>query len=261
MSTAFIDTHAHVSFHDYSEEEVPLVVERAKAAGVAHIINIGAGEGMEGNRRAQEVAERFSDYLSFTVGVHPHDAKTVSDADFVAIEEMSHHPQVVGIGEVGLDYYYAHSPQEVQIEVLKRFTAMSLARKLPMVIHDRGAEEGCYELLRAEGKGAVRGVVHCFTGTVALAKKYLDLGFLLSFTGIITFKKADDVREVVRMTPLDRIMIETDSPYLAPVPYRGKRNEPAYVALVAKKIAEIKGRSLEEVAAQTTKNAKAFFNL
>ena len=162
---------------------------------------------------------------------------------------------------MGLDFYYEHSPQALQRQSLSRFIEMARALHLPLVIHDRGAGDACYEILQSVGQSEVAAVIHCFTGTLALAKRYLDLGALLSFTGIITFKNAEDVREVVRYTPLDRLMIETDSPYLAPVPYRGKRNEPAYVVAVAKKVAEVKALSLDDVAAATTATARRFFRL
>ncbi len=261
MNLRFIDTHAHLSFADYGQEEIPAVIKRAQTAGLRYIVNIGAGNGVEGNERAREIAEMFPDFLRFTVGVHPHDAASVGEDHFCALESLCAHPQVVAVGEVGLDYYYEHSPRDSQQVVLRRFVSLAQGRNLPLVIHDRGSEWDCANLIKDEGQGKAKGVVHCFTGSLELAKDYLDMGFLLSFTGIVTFKKAESVREVLRYAPLDRIMIETDSPFLAPVPYRGKRNEPAYVVEVAKAIADIKATRLETVAAQTTQNAIRFFGL
>lgn len=261
MTIRLIDTHAHIAYGDYTAAEVPELLDRARQAGVTRIITVGAGQGVTGNEQARELAERFPEMLAFTVGVHPHDVKEMKAGDAETLEQLLHHPQAVAVGEVGLDYYYEHSPRDLQREKLKEFINLARKHDLPLVIHDRGSGDECYALLKAEGNGTPKGVTHCFTGTEDLAKKYLDLGFYLSFTGIITFKKADEVREIVRFVPLDRLMVETDSPFLSPVPYRGKRNEPAYVLEVAKAIADIKGLSLEKVAEQTSANAMACFGL
>jgi TatD DNase family protein len=169
--------------------------------------------------------------------------------------------KVVAIGETGLDYYYSHSPHDVQRRVFGQFIHMARQTRLPIVVHERDAAQDAAELLRREGAGELRGVIHCFTGDYDAACAYLDLGFYLSFTGIITFKNADALREVVSKVPLERILVETDSPYLAPVPHRGKRNEPAYVRFVAQTISGVKGLAVEEIAQATTANVKQLFRI
>jgi TatD DNase family protein len=171
------------------------------------------------------------------------------------------HPKVIAVGETGLDYYYSHSPHEVQRRVFAEFIQLALQTGLPLVVHERDAAQDVAQLLRSEGRGNLRGVIHCFTGNYEAACAYLDLGFHLSFTGIITFKNAGPLRDVVRQVPLEKILIETDSPYLTPVPHRGKRNEPAYVRLVAEAMAKIKGVSLEEIAQITTGNVGNLFKI
>jgi TatD DNase family protein len=177
------------------------------------------------------------------------------------LKELAAHPRVVAIGETGLDYYYSHSPHDVQRRVFSQFIHMARETDLPIVVHERDAAQEAAELLRSEGSGKLRGVIHCFTGNYEAACHYLDLGFYLSFTGIITFKNAEPLREVVRKIPLERMLVETDSPYLTPVPHRGKRNEPAYVRFVAETVAEIKLITLEEVAERTTRNVQNLFKI
>jgi len=174
---------------------------------------------------------------------------------------MAADEKVVAIGEIGLDYHYEHSPRVIQEKVLHDFIVLAQKLNKPIVIHDRDAGDKTFEILKSHGVKKNEVMIHCFTGTMDLAKKYLDLGCFISFTGIITFKKADDLREVVKIVPLDQLLIETDAPYLTPIPNRGKRNEPAFVKFVAEKIAEIKGIDFEEVAKVTTKNAKRFFGI
>ena len=178
---------------------------------------------------------------------------------FRRLKDLTADPKVVAVGETGLDFYYNHSPRQIQIEIFCRFIHMARETGLPLVVHNREAQREVVEILRREGKGDLRGVVHCFTGNYEDAREILDMGFYLSFTGIITFKNADSLREVVRKLPLDRVLVETDSPYLAPVPYRGKRNEPAFVRYVAEALAQVKGLSLQEVAQATTDNARKLF--
>jgi TatD DNase family protein len=196
-----------------------------------------------------------------TVGMHPHDAKDVGEDEMTGLGQLAANGKVVAIGETGLDYYYDHSPREVQRKVFSRFIHLARQTGLPIVVHEREAAREAAELLNSEGGGSLRGVIHCFTGDDAAAARYLDMGFYLSFTGIITFKNADALRDVVRKVPLERMLVETDSPYLTPVPHRGKRNEPAYVRLVAETIARIKNLSLEQVAAVTKANTRALFHL
>lgn len=252
-----IDSHAHIQGKEYAGE-VAAVIERARQAGVEKIIAVGGAGDMTSNTEAVALAESFPDIYA-TVGMHPHDAKDVGPEDLAELKELSAHPKVVAVGETGLDYYYSHSPHEVQRRVFAQFIHMARETELPLVVHERDAAKDAAELLRAEGEANLRGVIHCFTGDYQAACKYLDLGFYISFTGIITFKNADRLRAVVRQVPLDRMMVETDSPYLTPVPHRGKRNEPAHVRWVAETIAQVKGVDLETVARVTSENVRDLF--
>jgi TatD DNase family protein len=227
---------------------------------VEKIIVVGGAGDMSSNTEAVALAARFENVYA-TVGMHPHDAKDVSAEDLAKLRELTVHSKVVAVGETGLDYYYSHSPHDVQRRVFTQFIYMARETRLPIVVHEREAAVESAELLRREGAGELRGVIHCFTGDYNAARAYLDLGFYLSFTGIITFKNAEPLREVVRRVPLERMLVETDSPYLTPVPHRGKRNEPAYVRWVAEMIARIKAICLEEVAETTTGNAAALFKI
>ena len=252
-----IDSHAHIQGKEYAGE-VEAVIERARTAGVEKIIAVGGAGEMSSNTDAVALANSFPDIYA-TVGMHPHDAKDVSAEELKKLQELSRNPKVVAVGETGLDYYYDHSPREVQRRVFAEFIHMARETELPIVVHERDAAHDAFEILRAEGAGKLRGVIHCFTGNYEAARNYLDLGFYISFTGIITFKNADALREVVRKVPLEKILVETDSPYLTPVPYRGRRNEPAYVRYVAETVAKVKGKSLEEVVSVTTENVRALF--
>jgi TatD DNase family protein len=196
-----------------------------------------------------------------TVGMHPHDAKDFGADELARLKELAAHPKVVAVGETGLDYYYNHSPRDVQRRVFTQFIHMARETDLPIVVHERDAAQEAAELLCGEGSEKLRGVIHCFTGNYEAACAYLELGFYLSFTGIITFKNADPLRDVVRKVPLERMFVETDSPYLTPVPYRGKRNEPAHVRWVAETIARVKGIDFDKVAATTTSNVQDLFRI
>lgn len=255
-----IDSHCHLSFKDYAGDELHQVLERAADNDVAMMVTIGAGEGFQGNQAALALADQYPQIFC-AVGMHPHDAALVTSDILQQIKNMAAHPKVVAIGEIGLDFHYEHSPRDVQKKVLEQFLELARGLGKKIAIHDRGAGDLTYQMLQASGVKENEVMIHCFTGTQELAKKYLDLGCLLSFTGIITFKKSVDLQDVVKQTPLERMLIETDSPYLAPEPYRGKTNEPAFVKYVAQKIAELKNVSFEDVARITTLNAKRFFNL
>jgi len=252
-----IDSHAHIQGKEYAGE-AEAVIARARAAGVETIIAVGGAGDMSSNTEAIALAQSFANVYA-TVGMHPHDAKDVGADELKTLSELASHPKVVAVGETGLDYFYNHSPHDVQLRVFAQFIHMARATKLPIVVHERDAAAQAAELLRAEGGGELRGVIHCFTGNYEAACAYLDLGFYLSFTGIITFKNAEPLREVVRSVPLDRMLVETDSPYLTPVPHRGKRNEPAYVRFVAETIANVKGVTVDEVARVTTNNVRTLF--
>lgn len=254
-----IDSHTHIQGMEFAAD-VTRVVRQAQEAGVEKILVVGGAGDLSSNDAALELAKSFSGLFA-TVGMHPHDAKGVSENDFQRLKELTRSPKVVAIGETGLDFYYDHSPREIQIELFCRFIQMARETRLPLVVHNRQANWEVAELLRREGKGDIQGVIHCFTGDYQAAREFLDLGFYLSFTGIITFKNADSLRGVVRKLPLDSILVETDSPYLTPAPHRGKRNEPAFVRLVAEAMSQIKGVMLEEVAQATSQNACRLFSL
>ena len=258
-SLGLIDSHAHIQGKEYAGE-VDAVIGRAREAGVEQIIVVGGAGDMSSNTAAVALAESWPN-LYATVGMHPHDAKDVGEEELQQLKELAAHPKVIAIGETGLDYYYNHSQREVQRRVFAQFIRLASETDLPLVVHERDAAREVAELLRGEGEGKIRGVIHCFTGDYAAACAYLDLGFYLSLTGIITFKNAEPLREVVRKMPLDRIFVETDSPYLTPVPHRGRRNEPAYVRFVAATIANVKGLNIEEVARVTTNNVRALFRI
>jgi TatD DNase family protein len=254
-----IDSHAHIQGKEYAGEATA-VIARAREAGVDMIIAVGGAGDMSSNTGAVALASSFPEVYA-TVGMHPHDAKDVGDEAMNALKRIAASPKVVAVGETGLDYYYNYSPRETQRQVFCRFIHLARETGLPIVVHEREAAREVAELLNSEGGGNLQGVIHCFTGDCAAAERYLHMGFYLSFTGIITFKNADGLREVVRKVPLERMLVETDSPYLTPVPHRGKRNEPAYVRFVAEAIARIKDTSLEQVANATTANVRALFHL
>jgi len=254
-----IDSHAHIQGKEYAGE-VDAVIGRAREAGVEQIIVVGGAGDMSSNTAAVALAESWPN-LYATVGMHPHDAKDVGEEELQQLKELAAHPKVIAVGETGLDYYYNHSPWEVQRRVFAQFIRLASETDLPLVVHERDASREVAELLRGEGEGKIRGVIHCFTGDYAAACAYLDLGFYLSFTGIITFKNAEPLRDVVRRVPLETMFVETDSPYLTPVPHRGKRNEPAYARFVAGAIASVKSLNVEEVARVTTNNVRALFRI
>jgi len=254
----YIDTHSHLTFPEF-KDDLPEVIERAKEAKLEAVINVALDEAAV--RNSIELAEKYKGFIFNSVGIHPHDASKWSDKHFKLFKELAGEESVVAVGETGLDYHYKHSPIEAQQNVFRTFLRMSQELNLPVIIHSREAPEDTLEIIKEENMGKLKGVFHCYSGDLDLAKKILGLGFLISFTGIVTFPKADNVRKIVKEIPLDRIMIETDCPYLAPQEFRGKRNEPAYVVRVAEKIALVKKISVEEVASQTTKNARQLFRM
>jgi TatD DNase family protein len=257
--SGLIDSHAHIQGKEYTGE-AETVIQRAHEAGVEQIIVVGGAGDMSSNTAAVTLAES-NPGLYATVGMHPHDAKDVGKEELRELRELAAHPKVIAVGETGLDYFYNHSPREVQRRVFAQFIRLALEVRLPLVVHEREAASEAAVLLRNEGIGRARGVIHCFTGDYNAARDYLDLGFYISFSGIITFKNADPLRNVVRRVPLERMLVETDSPYLTPVPYRGKRNEPAHVRWVAETIAKVKAIPLEEVAETTSRNVRDLFKI
>lgn len=255
----FVDSHCHLDDDDFAAEGVPEIVNRAQAAGVGHFLTICT--------RMVEFPKilataNVSPLIHCTVGTHPHHAEEPTELDVTADEIVAHtkDPKVVGIGETGLDYHYDNSPRDKQQKVFATHIEAGLKADLPLIIHTREADDDTVRLMRDVGDGKSRGVMHCFSGDKNFASRCLDLGYYISFSGIITFKKADDIREAVKFTPMDRLLIETDAPWLAPVPHRGKRNEPSYVVLTAQTVAQLKNISVEEVAEKTTENFFRLFN-
>ncbi len=251
-----IDSHCHLDFPDFAEE-LDAVVERAHAAGVERLITIGTR--IDRAARVAEIAERY-DGVFFTVGTHPHEAAAETASNFAAMRRFAAHPKCVGIGEAGLDYHYNYAPPEVAQRVFRGQIALARELGLPIVIHTRDAEGDTAAILRDEmGQGVFGALLHCFTSSRALAETALELGLSISFSGVVTFKNSADLRAIARDVPLDRILIETDAPYLAPVPHRGKRNEPAFVAATARVVAETKGMAPEALAAATRANTLRIF--
>ncbi|MBI1748429.1 MAG: TatD family hydrolase [Acidobacteria bacterium] len=257
----FIDSHAHLEMPQFDLDRRDMI-QRAIDAGVQTILNIGSAEpGTDSLQKAFDLVERY-DILYMTIGVHPHEARQVTEAYYESLVAASSHPKVIAWGEVGLDYHYDHSPRQIQRDVFRRQLQSARRVNRPVIVHTRAADDDTAAILREEwGQGALRGILHCFSGGEALAQAALAMGFLVSFSGIITFKGAHDLREVAGKIPLDRVLIETDSPYLAPVPYRGRRNEPAFVLEVAKTLAHIHNVAVEEIARHTRLNFQRFFQL
>ena len=255
----FIDSHCHLTDPQFDRDR-EAVLARARAAGVAGFLVIGATGDFSHNQQAVALAQQQRDVFA-VLGVHPHDAQTITPDTYARLRELAREPGVVGLGETGLDFYYDHSPREDQRLHFRTFIRLARELGVPLSMHVRDAYAEAAQTLRVEGEGEVRGVMHCFTGSAEEAKALLDLGLFLSFSGIITFKSARALRAVVQTVPLDRLLIETDCPLLAPLPYRGKRNEPAYIVQVAQTVAEAKGLSLAEVAEATRRNTEALFRL
>ena len=250
-----VDSHCHLDFPEFAPE-LDAVVARAVAADVRVCVSIATT--LKNFPRVRVIAEQFGNVYC-SVGIHPHEAEAEPLAGPTPLIELATHPKVVGIGETGLDFYYAHSPREVQIANFRAHIEAARQTGLPLIVHTRDAEDDTIAILNEEmGKGAFTGVIHCFTGTPRLAEAALKLGFFISVSGIATFKKADALRDTLRMVPLERLLVETDAPYLAPLPYRGKRNEPSFVVHTARALADLKGVSADEVARITTDN---FFTL
>ncbi len=251
-----IDAHCHLD----DAPDAAAVIARAKAAGVGRLIVNGLWKapGQFGN--ALELAAQHEG-VAATVGIHPHDCAQVPAADWERCAQDAADPRVVAVGETGLDFHYDHSPRERQREALRWSIALARKVKKPLVVHVREADPDVQRILQEERAGEVGGQIHCFSGDRAAARAYLDLGFYLSFSGIVTFKSADEVRAAARLTPRDRLLVETDSPYLAPLPYRGRRNEPAFVVETAKRLAQVREVPLEELSQETTENAARLFAL
>ena len=250
-----VDAHCHLE-RDAVPEVAP-VLERAREAGLVHAVVVGQWQAPGDFGAALEVARAHPEFLTATMGIHPHNAAEATEEDFATLERLCALPEIAAVGEAGLDFYYDSSPRQVQEALFRRQCQLSLAVKKPLVLHIRDAHDEALAILREEG---VRGgVVHCFTGDTANARGYLDLDFVISLSGILTYKKTEALQDAARFTPLDALLVETDSPYLAPVPLRGKRNEPANLVHTAMKLAELKGLDPEAVAEATTRNAARVF--
>ena len=262
----FVDSHAHLDGKQFDSDREQ-VIARAREAGVATVVAIGNGDGPPELDAGIRLAEKYP-FMYATIGIHPHEARLASDHEYTEMERLARHPKVIAWGEIGLDYYYDHSPRDTQKEVFIRQMELAGAAKLPIVIHCRpsdGSEnawDDCLQLIQEQwAPKGIGGILHCFTGNWLQAKRALDMGFMISFAGNVTFPKAQQIRDAALEVPLDRIFIETDCPYLAPIPHRGKRNEPAYVKETARKIGELRGRSMEEVGEQTARNFYNFFKI
>ncbi len=255
-----IDTHAHLDFSQFDADR-EAVIHRAKEAGVGIIVNVGAD--LESSRRSVALAEEY-DGLYAAVGVHPHEAKKLDGATLAALRDLAAHPKVVAVGEIGLDFYRDLSPRDVQRRAFRAQLAWAARLGKPVVIHDREAHDEVLSILAdwvAEAPSSRRGVLHCFSGDLAMARQAVALGFYLGVDGLVTYQNARKLPEIVAWLPLDRLLIETDCPYLTPHPHRGKRNEPAYLRLVAERIAALKEVSVEELAKATTTNACLLFGI
>lgn len=262
----FVDSHAHLDGKQFDSDREQ-VMARAREAGVRTMVAIGNGDGPPELDAGVRLADQYS-FLYATVGIHPHEARLASDHAYAEMARLARHPKVIAWGEIGLDYYYDHSPRDTQKQVFLHQMELAAAAKRPIVIHCRpsnGSEDAwddCLGLIREHwaAKG-IGGILHCFTGTREIAKHALDLGFLISFAGNVTFPKAQQIRDAALQVPLDRMLIETDCPYLAPLPHRGNRNEPAYVKETARHLGELRGLSMEEVGERTARNFYSFFKL
>jgi TatD DNase family protein len=262
----FVDSHAHLEMEQFDADRVQMIA-RAHDGGIEKIVAIGSGTGPGSLDCGIQLAEQY-EFIYATIGIHPHEAKLATDADFQELEQLAKRPKVIAWGEIGLDYFYDHSPRELQQQVFLRQMELARAAKLPIVIHCRpsagsdDAWDDCLNLLEQHwGASRLGGILHCFTGAWPYAKRALDLGFMISFAGNITFPKAQTIRDAAKEVPLERVLIETDSPFLAPAPHRGKRNEPLFVKEVARQLGEIRGRSTEEIGSQTAVNFHNFFKL
>jgi TatD DNase family protein len=262
----FIDSHAHLEGKQFAQDREQ-VMARARDSGVQNIVAIGNGDGPANFDCGIQLAERY-DFIYATIGIHPHEARLADQAAFDRMQALARHPKIIAWGEIGLDYFYDHSPREIQKQAFIKQMELAAAAKLPIVIHCRPSNDSedawddCLSLIHEQwaSKG-IGGILHCFTGDGRHAARALDMGFMISFAGNLTFPKAQQIRDAALEVPLERILIETDSPYLAPVPHRGKRNEPAFVLQTARKLGELRGLSQEEIGDRTSRNFYNFFKL
>jgi TatD DNase family protein len=233
------------------------VVARAREAGVVEMLVVGGVDGRGAHTRALDIAARYG--LAASAGVHPHEARVADERVYDELRGLAREGRIVAIGEIGLDFHYDHSPRDVQREVFRRQLRLAHEVGLPVIVHTREADDETAEILEQERAAETGGVIHCFTGGLDLARRALEIGFLIAFSGIVAFPRAEVIQQVARETPLDRLLVETDAPFLAPPPHRGKRNEPAFVAEVARRVAALRGTSLEEVGAAALRNHARLF--
>jgi TatD DNase family protein len=260
MVMELIDSHAHIDLPQFAEDR-DAMLQRAREAGVQALLAIGTGPGPKKLDAALPYAEQH-DWIYTSIGIHPHEAKEATPQHFDQLARLAQHPKVIAWGEIGLDYFYDHSPRGVQADVFRTQMDLAHAAKLPIIIHCRDAWDDCLALIEQHWQPTgLGGILHCFTSTLDHAKRGLDMGFLISFAGNSTYPKAQTIRDVAKELPLNRILIETDAPFLAPQPFRGKRNEPAYVAEVAKTLATVRNLPAEELAATTASTFRRFFGI
>jgi len=258
---AIVDSHAHLEFAQFDIDRAAML-ERARAAGVELLLAIGSGTSPTERLDAAIPFAEQHDWIYATVGIHPHDANQATEPHFVELDRLARHPRVIGWGEMGLDYYYDHSPREVQKQVFRQQLRQARAAKLPVIIHCRDAWPDCLEILDQEWRSAgCGGIFHCFTGTLQEARRGLDMGFLISFAGNVSYPKNQPIRDVAREIPLEMMLTETDAPFLAPQGRRGQRNEPAYVVEVAQTLASVRDLGTDEVAAAAATNFRRLFGL
>ncbi|RPI75722.1 MAG: TatD family deoxyribonuclease [Desulfobacteraceae bacterium] len=252
-----IDSHAHLDMRDYDQDREE-VIARALQGGLSHIISIGID--FDSSVAALKLAKKHARIFS-TVGFHPHDAKHANPGKLQELSRLSAEPKVVAWGEIGLDFFHRHSEPQTQLEIFERQLDLALDCDKPVIIHSRDAHEEVFAVIKKHKKPNLRGVIHCFSGDYTMAMRFIDLGFYISFPGVVTFPKATQARDAAARLPLEKLLVETDAPFLAPIPFRGKRNEPLYVTHTAQKIAELRGISYEDFCRQTAENTKSIFNL
>lgn len=255
-----VDSHAHLEFPEFDPDR-DAVLARARGAGIETLLAIGSGTGPDRLNAAIPFAEQH-DWIYATIGVHPHEAKLATDEHFARLDDLAHHPRVIAWGEIGLDYHYDHSPRDTQQQVFRRQLVQARAAKLPIIIHCRDAWDDCLAIMEQDWRSSgLGGILHCFTGSREEARRGMDMGFSVSFACNITYPKMQHIRDVAGELPLDRILTETDSPFLPPQGRRGKRNEPANVVEVAQTLANVRNLHIDEVAAATAGNFRRFFRL
>ncbi len=252
-----IDTHCHLDMIN-SGDDISTTITRAAASGVTQIITVGIN--LESSRKAIRFAAQY-DSVYATVGIHPHNVQELNDSSYAELEKLCREPKVVAYGEIGLDYVKQYAPKDIQLEHYARQVDLAKKMKLPLVIHDREAHDDILHILNKKAPFSAGGIMHCFSGDWHLAQKVLDLGFVISIPGVVTFNKAAVMQEVAQKVPLEKLILETDAPFLAPEPLRGKKNIPEYVLYTAQKIADLRGLSLEEIAHATTENARNVFKM